>query len=92
MPQIATETIEPPAHDALNTMTTHVGDELVERWSPILRAADAGVDVLDGRPAARVDVAAQFQQLVLGRLILCGPPAWNGISWYCRRVRGASRK
>ena len=63
MPQIAAGTIEPPADDALHAMTTYVGHELAECWPAILRAADAGVHVLDAGPSARLDVAAHLQQL-----------------------------
>ena len=51
-------------------MAPHVGDELVERGPTVLRAADALVDVLDGAPAARRDVAPQLEQLVLGGLVV----------------------
>ena len=68
--QVAAETIESPTDDAVHAMATHVGDELVERWPSILRTRDALVDVLDGAPAARGDVAAQLEQLVLRRLIM----------------------
>src|SRR5262249_11878137 len=70
MPQIAPEPIETPAHDALHAMAPHIGDELVERGSAVLRAADAAVDVLDRGPAAGGDVAAQLQQLVLRVLVV----------------------
>ena len=31
MPQVATKTIEAPAHDAFNTVPSNIGDELIER-------------------------------------------------------------
>jgi hypothetical protein len=51
-------------------MTTHVGHKPVERGAAVLRAADALVDVFDGPSAARLGVAAQFEEVVLGRLIV----------------------
>src|SRR5688572_24075801 len=51
-------------------MATHIGDELIERRSSILRAGDALVDVLDGVPPSCGDIAAQLDQLVLGGLIV----------------------
>jgi len=41
-------------------MTTHVGDELVERGPAILRAADALDNFCNGRPATRFNVALQL--------------------------------
>jgi hypothetical protein len=44
--------METPAHNRFDTTATHIGDELVERRSSILRAGDALVDVLDGVPSS----------------------------------------
>ena len=70
MSQVATKTIEPPAHDALHVVTTRVSDEPIEGGPAILRAADALIDVLGCSPAARCNVLAQLEQLVLGRLVV----------------------
>ena len=69
MAKVPPEAIELPAYDGLHAMASHVSYELVERGSTVLRAAHAVVGVLDGTPAARCDIAAELDQLVLGGLV-----------------------
>src|SRR4051812_15961594 len=70
VPQVPAEPIESPADNALDAMTTHIRDKPVKRGPAILRAAEAFVDVLDGTPAARLDVAAKFDELILCGLLV----------------------
>jgi hypothetical protein len=67
--KVPAETIETPAHDRLHPMTTYIGDELVERWLTVLRAAHGVMDVLDSGPSARSDIAPELDQLVFDGLI-----------------------
>ena len=69
MPQVAPESVEAPADGRGDLVAAHVRRQLVERRPAILGAADR-VIVLDGRPAARLSIAPQLEQLVLARLIL----------------------
>jgi hypothetical protein len=56
--QIPPESIETPARNRVDTMATHIGDELVERGPTVLRAGDSMVDVLGGAPPACGDITA----------------------------------
>jgi hypothetical protein len=69
VPQIAAQPIEPPAHQDVEPASFGIGDELIERGSSILCPAYTAVDVLDGGPAPRLDVASEFSKLILGILI-----------------------
>jgi hypothetical protein len=67
--QIAAQAIEPPAHHDIEAPSSGVGQQLIERGASILRPAYATIHVLDGRPAASGDVAAQLLKLVLRLLV-----------------------
>jgi hypothetical protein len=58
MPEVAAETVESPADDTTDFVAANVGSQLIESWPAVLGAADAVVDVLDGLPAACLDVPA----------------------------------
>src|SRR5262245_9567348 len=69
MPQVPSEPIQTPADDDIKPSTSSVRQHLIEGWSPILRAAHATIDILRGGPGARLHIAPQFLNLVLGLLI-----------------------
>jgi hypothetical protein len=69
MPQIPPEPIESPAHQHVEPSALGVGQELVERGATILRPAHTVVNVFDGGPATRLDLAPQLGQLVLRLLV-----------------------
>ena len=67
--QVATESIEPPADQHIEPPPLGVGQELVERGTTIFRPAHPAINVLDGRPAARLDLPSQLLELVLRFLL-----------------------
>ena len=80
MLQVAAEPIQPPAHQ-------HVEPAALGIWTSMSRAGRRSfapdtpvIDVLDSRPAARLDVAPEFLQLVLRLLVERRRPArrWRG--------------
>ena len=76
--QTAPEPIEPPADQHIEPPPLGIGQELIERGAPVLRSAYAAIDVLDRRPAARLDVTAQLDQLVLAGLLRGGDAGVDG--------------
>jgi hypothetical protein len=58
--QGAPEAIEPPADDDVEPPAPGIGDQAIEGRPAVRRAGDALVDVLSGRPAAGLDVPAEF--------------------------------
>jgi len=69
--QVASETIESPADHGINLATARGEHEPIERRPAGLRPADALVYELDARwPTARHDVPPQFEQLILGVLLV----------------------
>jgi len=69
VPQGAPEAVQSPAHQHVEPSPLRIPQQGIERRPAILRPADPGVDVFGGRPAARLTVAPEFRQLVLGRLL-----------------------
>ena len=51
MPEVPAEAIEAPAHQHVEPSPPRVGQQLIERRSPIFRAADAAVDVFSATKA-----------------------------------------
>ena len=69
MTEVSTEAVKTPAHENVELTALRVGHEPVEGWTPVLRPAHPTIDILDGRPASGLAVAAQFLKLVLWLLI-----------------------
>ena len=69
MAEIPTEAIQSPAHDDVELSAFGIRDHLVERRPTILRAAEATIHKLDRRPSSRLNIAAEFLELVLRFLI-----------------------
>jgi hypothetical protein len=76
--QIAAETVQPPNDQDIKPPTPCICDQAVQRRTTIRGSADALVDVLDRRPAARVGVSAQFLQLIFRFLVGGGDPGVDG--------------
>ena len=70
MPQVPPEAVEPPADEHIEPPPLGVPDQIIERRSALLRAADALIDVFAAdRPPPRLDVSPQLHQLVFAVLI-----------------------
>jgi hypothetical protein len=67
--KIAAEAIETPHDQHVESPPFGVGDDRVECGPAVLGAGDAVVDVLARRPSASRNVAVQFEELVVTRLI-----------------------
>jgi hypothetical protein len=50
VPEVAAQTIEPPADDPPHAVTPHVVDQPVERGTPVSGTTDAMVHILRGTP------------------------------------------
>jgi hypothetical protein len=70
VPQVAAEPIEAPAHDGAHLVPLHRRREFVERRAAVFRAADALINELHGAPATGVGVASEFEELILGGLVV----------------------
>src|SRR5436190_12517024 len=78
VPKVAAEAIEAPYHDHVESAPPRLRQQMIERWPPILCAAHAAVDVVDGVPRSRLDIATKFLKLVFRFLIERGNTSVNG--------------
>jgi hypothetical protein len=58
VPEVPAEPIESPADDRVDFVSTDVSHQAIERGPAVLGPAHALIDVLDRRPATRLNVAA----------------------------------
>ena len=63
------EPIQPPADQHIEATALGVTDQIVEGGATILRPAHAAIDVLNRRPATRVDIPSKLLELVLRFLV-----------------------
>ena len=75
MSEVPSKTVKSPGHQDVESTFSRVGNESVKRRPPVLRAGDAAVDIIDGRPVPSTRVAVQFEQLVFAGLV---PSAGRG--------------
>ena len=66
--QVSAEPIQSPCHQHVHSAPPSLSHEFVECRPAFLCPADGVVNVLSDGPASRLRVAAQLEQLVLGRL------------------------
>jgi hypothetical protein len=69
MPEISTEPVQSPAHQDIELPSPRILQQFIESGASILRTTDASVHELGGRPSPRLDIAPEFQELVLGFLV-----------------------
>jgi hypothetical protein len=59
--QVASQSIQPPAHEHIKASTLGIREQRIEGRSSILRTADAGIDVFSCPPPASLAVAPKLQ-------------------------------
>ena len=69
VPQVASEPVQTPAHQHVESSALGILQEGIESRTLVLRAADATVNVFGGRPAACLAVAPKLLELILAGLV-----------------------
>jgi hypothetical protein len=87
MVEVAAQAIEPPADQHVTPPASGLGEQVIQGWPALLGPTHTAIDVLHCRPAARLDVAPQFLQLVLWFLVEGthagidgGPHCWASVA------------
>src|SRR5205823_723874 len=76
--QVPAEAIQAPAADDTESASFGVDDHAIECRPAVFRTTDPAIDIFDCRgPSARVDVAAEFRELILWLLIRRGDTRVN---------------
>src|SRR5687768_817784 len=69
MPKVAPEPVQTPAHQHIEPTTFGILEQGIESGALVLRAAHATVHELRPGPTTSLDVATQFEKLVLAGLV-----------------------
>jgi len=86
MPEIASESVQTPAHQHVEASAPGVFQQAIESRTLVLRATDARIDVFGCLPATGLTVAAKLQELVLAGLIAGRYSRVDGRTSRCNHV------
>ena len=69
VPEVPSETVQPPADENIEAPSTSGFEEFIERRTAVLGTRHASVNVFDGRPASALHIRPKLGELVLDMLV-----------------------